>query len=212
MIHISYSEENANKKVKAPLTKRGNKTRQKLLVAAEKVFGETGYFQASIVDITKEASVAQGTFYIYFPSKYAIFKELIIQMSKDFRSKIKGEIGGVKDYQKVLRIGFRTFFTWVKEHRNLYSIVQQALLVDENLYRSYYQRLAEGYIRELKEAAKNDDSLIDHDPETIAYSLMGISQFIGMRWVYWDNADVPDPVFEDVMGIIFHGITGNKKE
>nr|WP_233276095.1 hypothetical protein [Schinkia azotoformans] len=54
--------------------------------------------------------------------------------------------------------------------------------------------------------------MIDLDPETIAYSLMGISQFIGMRWVYWDNADVPEPVFEDVMGIIFHGITGNKKE
>lgn len=212
MIHISYLDENTNNKTRAPLTKRGNKTRQKLLAAAEKVFGESGYFQASIVDITKEASVAQGTFYIYFPSKYDIFGELIKQMSKDLRSKIKVEIGGVKDYEEVLRIGFKTFFAWVKEHRNLYSIVQQALLVDETLYRSYYQRLAEGYIRELKEAIKND-YLLDFDPEAIAYCLMGISQFIGLRWVYWENDDVPEKVFENVISMIFKGISAkNSKE
>ncbi|WP_458413301.1 TetR/AcrR family transcriptional regulator [Schinkia sp. CFF1] len=209
MIHISYSDEYKNSKIKAPLTKRGSKTRQKLLAAAEKIFGETGYFQASIVDITKEASVAQGTFYIYFPSKYDIFQELIMQMSKDFRSKIKGEIGEVKDYQQILRIGFQTFFSWVKEHRNLYSILQQALLVDENLYRSYYRRLAEGHVRELKKGIKNG-SLKDYDLETIAYCLMGISQFIGMRWVYWENADVPEHVFEDVMGMIFNGLSAKE--
>jgi len=40
---------------------------------AEEVFGEKGYFNASIVDITQKPKVAQGTFYNYFPSKQSIF-------------------------------------------------------------------------------------------------------------------------------------------
>ena len=48
---------------------RGVKTRQKLLDAAEQVFGELGYHEASIVKITEAAGVGQGTFYLYFASK-----------------------------------------------------------------------------------------------------------------------------------------------
>ena len=52
-----------------PATSRGQRTRNKLLDAAEQVFGEQGYEKASIVEITRTAGVAQGTFYVYFESK-----------------------------------------------------------------------------------------------------------------------------------------------
>jgi len=49
-----------------PKTARGEATRRAILAAAEKVIGEKGYNDASIGQITSEAGVAQGTFYIYF--------------------------------------------------------------------------------------------------------------------------------------------------
>jgi len=42
---------------------------------AEEVFNTYGYYDASIVKITEAASVAQGTFYVYFRSKKEIFDE-----------------------------------------------------------------------------------------------------------------------------------------
>ena len=45
--------------------------RGQLLRAARKVFREKGYDAATISDIVREAGVAQGTFYLYYPSKRA---------------------------------------------------------------------------------------------------------------------------------------------
>ena len=38
------------------LTTKGLETREKLLCAAEEVFGNKGYYEASIVNITQEAA------------------------------------------------------------------------------------------------------------------------------------------------------------
>ena len=43
--------------------------RAQLLKAARKVFRAKGYNGASVSEIVREAGVAQGTFYLYFPSK-----------------------------------------------------------------------------------------------------------------------------------------------
>ena len=45
--------------------------RAQLLKAARKIFRAKGYDGASVSEIVREAGVAQGTFYLYFPSKKA---------------------------------------------------------------------------------------------------------------------------------------------
>lgn len=189
----------------AKLTKKGLNTRNKLLKTAEEVFGKKGYFEASIVDITKEAEVAQGTFYKYFPSKKAIYDELVQQLSRDLRQYIKQSIKEAKNHDEAQKKGFQAFFEWVRDYRNLYSIVQQAVIVDEELYRWYYEKLATGYVKSLNEAQLTGD-FKDLDKETIAYCLMGIGQFLGMRWVYWEGKEVPNEVFEAAMEMIFNGL------
>ena len=69
----------------APLTARGTRTRAKLLAAAEVVFARYGYTEASIVRITEEAGVGQGTFYLYFSSKLEIFEELVDDLNRRVR-------------------------------------------------------------------------------------------------------------------------------
>ena len=59
-----------------PKTKRGERTRQKILDAAEREIGRKGFAEASISTITAEAAVGQGTFYLYFRSKEDALREL----------------------------------------------------------------------------------------------------------------------------------------
>lgn len=198
MIHLSIIDETR-------LTKKGLNTRNKLLKTAEEVFGKKGYFEASIVDITKEAEVAQGTFYKYFPSKKAIYDELVRELSRDLRQYIKRSIQESKNHDEAQKKGFQAFFEWVRDNRNLYSIVQQAVIVDEELYRWYYEKLAAGYVKSLNEAQLAGD-FKELDKETIAYCLMGIGQFLGMRWVYWEGKEVPNEVFEAAMEMVFSGL------
>lgn len=117
------------------------------MCAAEEVFGSKGYYEASIVNITQEAKVAHGTFIITFHLKKDIFDELIHRLNRELRLIIKGEMEGISSYEEAQRRGFQAFFRWVKDRPNLYNIVQQAVVVDDNLYRWYYAKLANGFLK-----------------------------------------------------------------
>lgn len=192
-----------------PLTARGLKTRQKLLDRAEEVFGEKGYERAAISEITLRAGVAQGTFYVYFPDKQAIFTELVKELSHLLRQEIATAVEGVDDRLEAERVGFRTFFDFSLRHRNLYRVVRQAEFVDESLYRWYYMRMADGYIKGLS-AAMERGQIRRTDPETLAWCLMAISDFMGMRWVLWEGQQPPDRTFDEVMEIVSRALTPDR--
>jgi AcrR family transcriptional regulator len=192
-----------------PKTRKAQATRQRQLDAAEALFGEKGYYETSIVDITQRAGVALGTFYLYFPSKQAIFHELVEHLNRRLRQELRNSTQGLADRAEVERVGLQAFFEFVKRHRNLYRIVQQAELVDQKLYRWYYREFAKGYRRELLRAMKAGQ-MEKMDPECLAYCLMGVAHFLGMRWVLWDGKSVPSGQFESAMKFIYHGILGNK--
>jgi len=62
--------------------------REQLLRAARTVFAEKGYHRATVGDIVRQAGVAQGTFYLYFPSKQAVLATL----AHDFRNALLAEL------------------------------------------------------------------------------------------------------------------------
>src|SRR5205807_9522888 len=59
-----------------PLSRKGTRTRARLVEAAKRVFERDGFLDARIVDIAKTARVAPGTFYHYFDSKEQLFREV----------------------------------------------------------------------------------------------------------------------------------------
>lgn len=56
---------------------KGERRRQELYETALRLFREKGYEHVSIAEIAKAAGTAKGTFYIYFPTKGDVVKELI---------------------------------------------------------------------------------------------------------------------------------------
>lgn len=170
-----------------PPTARGQRTRQALLDGAEKVFGERGFHNAGIVEITQQADVALGTFYLYFPDKRAIFHELVRTLNQRLRAAIQETVAPLEDRIEVEIAGFERFFEFVRQHRNLYRVVLQAETVDEVIYRWHYETLARGYVRGLRRAQLKGQIRRDLDPETLAYALMGIAEALGMRAVLWEG-------------------------
>src|SRR5579885_3326227 len=90
-----------------PLTARGEATRRRLLDAAEAVFGELGYYEASVSEITRRAGVAQGTFYIYYHSKQEIFEELVSDLGERLRLATRAAIAASSTRQETERLGFK---------------------------------------------------------------------------------------------------------
>lgn len=64
--------------------------KNRLISAAIEAFNEKGLEQTKIADIVKIAGVAQGTYYLYFPSKLAIMPAIAeVVVEKILRSCIK---------------------------------------------------------------------------------------------------------------------------
>lgn len=188
-----------------PSTARGEATRKKLLAAAERLFGREGYHRTSVAGITREAGVGHGTFYLYFESKEEIFRELVRHLSHELRATIARAVEGLDDRLEVERVGFRTFFRFAREHRNLYRIVHEAESVDPALARWYYERIGRGYAEGLR-AAMEAGEIRRLDPEALAYALAGIGHMLGVRWVLWEETEPPEAWMETLVSFLRDGL------
>jgi AcrR family transcriptional regulator len=174
------------------LTARGERTRRKLLGAGEEVFGRRGYQFASIAEITQGAGVAQGTFYLYFDSKRDLMRAVVEERGHELRVTLAKASAGVSGRIAKERAGFVAFFAWMARHRALYRVVRQAEYIDSALFRAWYRQLADGYIAALQGAIAEGEIAAVEDVETLAYALMGVGDFVGMRWlVLEDRRAVP---------------------
>lgn len=184
----------------------GEATRQSLLQAAEKLFGEAGFHKTSISAITYVAGVAQGTFYLYFPSKVSIFKQLVEEINHRFRVLERAALSGLNDRRQVEREGFRTFFRFISEHPHAYRIIREAEFIDERTGRWYYEQLARGYVRGLRRGMGHGEVHVI-DPEPVAYALLGMGHFIGLRWLFvGKEKQVSDSTLAAMLDLILHGV------
>jgi AcrR family transcriptional regulator len=184
------------------LSKRGTLTRQRVIDAAEAVFAQHGYHDASIVKITEAAGVGQGTFYLYFGSKKEVFDELVRHLNRRVRHAMKEASSQGKTRLEAEELGFRAYFRFTAEHPALYRIIRQAEFVSPEMLRYHYERLSSGYVEALRTAVDRGE-IAELDPEVAAWALMGMGELTGMRWILWDEAgEMPERVIAELRRII----------
>jgi AcrR family transcriptional regulator len=183
------------------LSARGEKTRQRLISAAEQVFGDLGYHDASIVKITEAAGVGQGTFYLYFASKQEIFDELVRDLNHRIRHAMAEQArqGTTRIEQEIL--GFKGYLDFAAQHPGLYRIIRQSAFVSPEIFKWHYDRVSERYVAALREAIERRE-LGPIDPEVAAWALMALGETIGLRWIVWGDGHVPPHVVAELGRIV----------
>lgn len=190
---------------KTPRTERGRRTLRRLLEAASREFGERGFHDAAINGITQRAGVALGTFYTYFESKEEVFRALVRDMSKATRIHVAEAVRGAPDRIAAERIGLAAFIAFVREHPELYRIIEEAQFVAEDVYREHYLTFVDGYRRNLVAAGERGEIAPGPD-ELRAWSLIGMSVFLGMRYGLWNPDLSPDQVAEQAIDFVSEGL------
>jgi AcrR family transcriptional regulator len=183
------------------LSPRGLETRGRLLEAAEQVFGELGYHEASIVKITEAARVGQGTFYLYFASKKDVFDELIRDLNRRVRHAMKDASSRGSTRLEAELLGFGAYFRFTAEHPALYRIIRQAEFVSPEMLEFHYEKLAAGYVEGLRESIARGE-VGEIEPEVTAWALMAAGEMLGMRYILWGDGSVPQHVEHELARII----------
>ncbi|HTT50893.1 MAG TPA: TetR/AcrR family transcriptional regulator [Streptosporangiaceae bacterium] len=187
---------------------RGRPPADRLLAAAEKLFGERSYQRTTVADICARAGMATGSFYAHFGSKAEIFAAVVRQINADLRMAMRQAIEqagpGQRDRE---RASFRAFFDMLSDRPWMDRIVRESQFVAPGLFREYYEHLARGYARGVRQAQLAGEVDAQYDPEVIAYIYAGIGNFVGMRWADWTaGGQVPDDVLDDLLEVLRRGL------
>ena len=181
---------------------------ERLLLAAEQLFGERSYRRTSVADICARAGMATGSFYAHFSSKGDIFAAVVRQINADLRAAMRKALEEAQDDQRSReRAAFGAFFDTLSRRPWIDRIVRESEFVDPGLFREYYERLARGYARGVRQAQLVGEVDARYDPEVIAYLYTGVGNFIGMRWADWTaGRQVPQDVLDDMLEVLARGL------
>ena len=165
--------------------------RQAILDAAKKIFAEKGFHNTSVSDIVQEVGIAQGTFYLYFEDKKAIFTEIVESLTKRLFKLIT-----IENIQQVRSIGdleggyervSAPLVAYFKENKDLAKIfLREAIgagLGFEEKINQFYDRLIEMGVAYIGALRKSGVLKGDYNPRTAMTFLIGGSQMIIYRWI-----------------------------
>ena len=187
---------------------------QRLLAAAEELFGERSYNRTAVADICARAGMATGSFYAYYGSKAEIFAAVVRGINADLRNAMKAALEKTDGGQRTReRECFRVYFEMVSKRPWMDRIVRESEFVAPGLFREYYEHLARGYGRGVRAAQLAGEVDARYDPEVVAYAYTGIGNFVGMRWAEWTaGGQVPEDVLDDVLELLGAGARTARRE
>ena len=161
--------------------------------AAARVFERDGFLDARIADIAAEAGVATGSFYTYFDSKEAIFREVVDELIDElYQQSHVGDVAGPDPVERIAAAN-RLYVESFARHAALYAVVVQvASFNPEFRARRQKSRLAfveraKRGIRSMQQAGQADRSL---DPALTAAMLCGmVENFAEVRHLLGESFD-----------------------
>lgn len=178
---------------RVPRTERGRRTLRAILDAAAAEFGEKGFHDSSIVSITGRAGVALGSFYTYFPSKEALFRALVREMSARVGDHAASAMAGERDTLARERAAFQGFLEFARDHKEIYRIIDEAEFADPESHRLHYETTAARILARLQAGAARDEVRADIE-EAHAWALMGMNVFLGLRYAVWSSDRPADDI------------------
>lgn len=129
-----------------PPTARGQRTRERLIVAARRVFENDGYLDARLSDISKEANVAVGSFYVYFASKEEIFAAVLEQVQDEMLHPHVGSGEHGSHPVADIEASNRAYLSWYRRNALFMRALEQAATSDDGL-RELRRKRGEAFAR-----------------------------------------------------------------
>lgn len=173
---------------KTPRTPRGQRTLDALIDAAGAEFGEKGFHDAAISRITSRAGVALGTFYTYFDSKEEVFRALVDHMSAQVRDHVRRDAAASGDRLSGEGAALESFLRFVRTHKEIYRIIDEAEFVANDSYKRHYSSTVERVLARLRSGAERGEVRADIS-EVEAWAIVGMNVFLGLRYGVWSEEE-----------------------
>lgn len=182
-------------------------SRERLLRAGKRLFGEKGFHEVNIHEITDASGLSVGAFYRHFSGKETFFEELIESAGREVRHFITANLSsGLNRVEREMQ-GIFLFGVFLSLDRWCYNIVREGEFVAPAKVREYYAAFEKGY-RKIGDEAM-DTKRIEAEPlyrDTAIEFMLGISHYYGIELTFDDSPHNAKAIVESIGNYLSAGI------
>lgn len=186
----------------APRSRKGARTRARLLDAAKLEFEDAGFREARVSDIAQRAGLSHGSFYHYFDSKEQVFREVAgAQEALLSAPPDDAEPEELTRFERIRRAN-RLYLERYRAGSRIMGVIEEVARYDDQVHEARMQRQkqltdrAERAIRRLQRDGEADPAV---DPEIAALALGSMVTRVAELWLVesWGDYDL-DAVADQV--------------
>ncbi len=184
--------------------RRREQTARQLLEAARRVLAAKGYHGTKIVDIARTAQVGVGTFYLYYPTKEALFLELVEDAVAQLKTQLDSVRASVADPVEQARTRTLTFFRFASDNRELFRIV----FGHGASFHDVVRRCQDSFITDMRESLEvgmASGAFRTADAAVCAQALIGMSLQVVSWWIEQEGVPIEE-VARSLSDLALHGI------
>ncbi len=169
--------------------------RQQLLAVACDLFARTGFHDTAMDDIAEAAGVTKPVLYQHFPSKRALYAELLDDTGRRLLDRLAEATSRATSGRERVEAGFRAYFQFAVGDRSSFRLLFGTSIRSD----PEFARTVDGI---LQAAADTISTLIDlptsdDQRRVLAYALVGMAESVG-RHAATENGN--EPTTEEMSG------------
>ncbi|HEU5374487.1 MAG TPA: TetR/AcrR family transcriptional regulator [Ktedonobacteraceae bacterium] len=170
--------------------------RAEILKIARETFAEKGFEATTISEIVSRAGIAQGTFYLYFPSKISVVVTLAKEMQADIEQALRASYAESTNLDEMIKRSVESAFQIVGQYRDILALVHSGIRWLEteearsHIFAPYHALIAEA-IRRAQDASAVSTTV---NPEVTAVFIVGLIYYSADQcYVY--HSSIPPEVY-----------------
>jgi AcrR family transcriptional regulator len=175
-----------------------------LLAAARAILAEKGLEAATVSEIVARAGVAQGTFYLYFPSKMALIPALNEELDECILIAVREAVSSAANAAEVVSMGVMAVFQELEGYRDILHVIHSrvsSFVADCDWQAQFdpFHKLVAELIRQRQDTGEIDASV---NPEISALLIIGlINHAADECYIYNPQAD-PNAYIAEVIRFV----------
>ena len=184
--------------------------KEEIVQAAIGVFREKGIEKTTVSHIVKAAGIAQGTFYLYFPSKLALMPVIAEEMVEKTMEIVKENIQEEATFQKKIEQLIDAIFLVARDYNEIQALIYAGLASTEHLkeWETVYAPFYEWISELIKEAAEQNIVRKTMNIDRTAKLLIGLVESAAEQVYLYDNTDEGEvhQQKEEVLSFLFYAL------
>ena len=175
--------------------KKSPTRKEQILQAAEQVFAQKGFHDATIADVARQAKVSEATIYEYFPSKEELLFLIPGATARRGKENLEHVLRFIRSAADQIRAFIYDHLNFYQNHPDYASVSMLILkpnrkFVETEAYKDV-QELARVLLQVIKEGMASGEFRSDIDPYLVRSAILGTIEHLVVRRVLLGKAGGP---------------------